>query len=396
MAPLFFVLTIFSVPFLPAGATVPRWAFLSLACAALFFHVRPNWKMLAVIAYLGIMAHVAPIWYDALYLYWHFLLLAVLFTYAQDLTDLREIALGLGLGMTVNSAVVVAQYLGWNGFVEMTATPGLFFNYTFSAEAAAMAVALAVGYRIWWLLPCLAPSLLSGSRTPILALGIAGLVYFWPRDLRRQTPFLALMLPLGAAVVVFSHYAATGFWATLQIRLGVWQDTVAGLNLFGHGLGSFISEFPALQHHSDALEVRFENPHNDILQVIYELGLGGAVLIGWFFWRLATAPRTPEWYALATFIVIGCCSFPLYEPVTGAVAAVCAGCLFGCGHPVRDVLGWQRHRVQAGYAHGGCGALSPGGIPISTIPVPPIGTGLCRDNRGRPGSDTRNPGGVAA
>jgi O-antigen ligase/polysaccharide polymerase Wzy-like membrane protein len=391
MAIIFFVLTVLSAPFLPAGATVPRWAFLSLVAAALFFKVKPTWPMLTVIAYLALMTWLAPIRYDAVMLFWHALLFAVLFAYAQDLMDLRGIAIGLGLGMWVNSTVVIAQYFGWQKYPEMTALSGLFFNWTFYGEVAAIAMAFAACYRMWWLLPGILPSLLTGSRTAILSLGIVGLVALWPKDRLRQTPFLALLVPLTAAIFVFSHAGQTGFWDTLQLRLGVWRDTIAGLTLFGHGLGSFQPEFPVLQHHSQPLLIRFENTHNDILQVIYELGIGGAVLVGLLFWRMAAVHRTPEWYALAVFLVEGCFSFPLYEPVTGAAAACCAGYLFSCRADVRALLGSSRHPVQAGYGDRRSQSFRGIGPVVSPDAVAPVGSGLCSHYGGRHVPNTGNP-----
>jgi hypothetical protein len=396
MAPIFFFLTIFSIPFLPAGATVPRWAFLSLVCAALLFKIRPSLPMLIVIGYITVMAAVAPVWYDAAFLYWHFLLLAVLFAYVQELTDLRGMTIGLCLGLWVNSAVVIAQYFGFDVWPQGAYLDGLFLKHTFSSEAAAMALLLALGYRLWWLVPGLLPTLIFGSRAPLLAAGLAGLFLFWPKNWRYgASPFIALLLPAGAAVIAFHAIGNPTFWDSMDDRLGVWLDTVQGLSLFGHGLGSFMPDFPALQHHSDPLMIRYENTHNDMLQVIYELGIGGAVLIGFLFWRMACMDRSPAWYALLVFMVEGSFSFPLYEPVTGAVAACCAGYLFSGRHTLRGLFAGGRRGLQDRNGHGQDPVFGDSGTAIPTYAVAPLWSGLRGHRQWRSHWDTDRPAGTA-
>jgi hypothetical protein len=383
---IFFVLTIFSVPFLPSGATIPRWAFLSLVCAGLLFKIKPTGPMLLLIGYMTVMSAMAPVWYDAAFLFWHFLLLAVLFAYAKNVTDLHSVTTGLCLGLWVNSAVVIAQVFGWQAWPQEAHLDGLFFRHTFASEACAMAIVLAAGYRLWWLVPGLLPTLLLGSRTPLLAVGVAGMVMFWPRQWRYgASPFVALLIPIVAAAVVFHGAGNHNFWVSTEDRLGVWIDTVQGLSVLEHGLGSFMPDFPALQHHSEPLFIRYQNTHNDMLQVIYELGIGGAVLIGLLFWRMAQVERGPEWYALAVFMLEGFFSFPLYEPVTGAVAACCAGWIFSDRRAVRGLLDRCGLRIQDWHGHAPDQPFSAGGAAVPVDAFASLGGSLCGDGSGRSG-----------
>ena len=61
----FFILTALVVPILPSGATVPRWAFVSVMAATLLFKIELSVWAWAVIAYVGLMAWIAPVGYDA-------------------------------------------------------------------------------------------------------------------------------------------------------------------------------------------------------------------------------------------------------------------------------------------------------------------------------------------
>jgi hypothetical protein len=157
------------------------------------------------------------------------------------------------------------------------------------------------------------------------------------------------MTVLGAALCVafIWSYRVNGI-NTITERFGVWQDMLPHLTLFGHGLGSFIVEFPLWQSHMPVLEYRYENPHNDFLQIVYESGIGGLLLVAVLARQMVRATRSPEWYCLLVFLVEGCFGFPLYEPVTGGLAALCAGRIFIGSHPVLAVFGAVRSRVQAG------------------------------------------------
>lgn len=374
MGIIFFILTLLVVPIMSAGATVPRWAFLSIVCAALLFKIEIPLGAWIVIAYLGGTALVAPVGYEAAFLYWHFLLYAVLFIYAWRLNDLRSVAIGVGLAMTFNSAVMLVERAGYQilpSTIPGTAG-GLFFNYNLASETAAMAVALLIGYRLWWLIPGLLPTLALGSRGPILALGVAGCVAVWRRD-----RFWALMVFLLAAlfVAVLWSYRINGL-GTLAERFGVWQDMLPHLTLFGHGLGSFIIEFPLWEQHSHVLELRYESPHNDFLQVVYELGIGGAVLIAMLVWQMSRVKRSPAWYCLLVFLVEGCVGFPLYEPVTGGLAALCAGCLFVSRAPLRDLFDAVRSRIRHRPAHHAVAAFRGIGPVVPPDTDPTFGSGL--------------------
>jgi hypothetical protein len=372
MSVVFFTLTVFVLPGLPMGATAPRWAFLSLACAWMFFDVRLRCTVWIIIAYLGAMALITPVGYDAAFIYWHFLLLAVLFCAR---VDPRKAVIGTALGFAVNSAAVVGQYFGWQRIPEIAPLSGLFFNRNLASEGAAMALALVVGYRLWWLVPGILPTLVAGSRAPLLGLGVVALIALWRTARVREA--IALLFVL--ASVLFICDPST---ASMQQRLGAWQDALHGLTIFGRGLGSFIGEFPRWQLHSNPLVERFENAHNDILQLVFELGIGGAILVGLFLVGLARASSSPAWYALVVFAVEGLFGFPLYEPVSGALAAVCAGSVFGGGGPVFSLFALERCRIWARYAQARLAQFRLRRAVVSAGAQPSFGSGLLGDNNG--------------
>ena len=386
MGTFFFFLVIAVVPGFPSGALVGRWGLLALCSATLLFKTELPKAAWVLLAYLAVMAWYGPVWYEGVNIYLHAAFFVVLYCYAKEIVDLRKIALGVALGVTVNSAAALAQlYLDWNGIPQITPGAGLYFNRNIASETAAMALALAVGYRLWWTIPGILPTLALGSRLPVVALGFVGALALY-----RKSRFLAAMsvlLPVLVALVWLQGHGdaiVAGPLDTLKQRWGTWYDGAHGFTILGQGLGSWIVNFPLYQAHSNALELRWENAHNDAVQLLFELGVGGAVLVAAFLFRLANSERNPAFYALVVFAVESCFGFPLYQPVTGALAMVLAGFLFGRGDPVRDLLARLRLRIWPRHADPQRGGDQPGGGVVSVQPRPPVWTGLSRYSQARP------------
>jgi len=329
VAALFFLFTVIVLPGLPDGGETPRWVVLSIMLPAMFLwrSLFPNATCLLLLVYLALMASVTPVWQEAAYIYWHFLLYVAAFYLFRN--ELKQAVIGGSLALTVNSCAAIAQLYGWAGIPELAANSGIFFNRNIASEAAAMLVVMALGYRMWWLVPGMLPTLYLGSRAPIIAMGVAGLLALWRRAWWQAA---AAVVAAGGMVVAISPGLST-----LEQRFGAWHDALHGLTFWGRGLGSFIVEFPLFQRSTDPLFWRFENAHNDALQVVFELGLPGAVLLAMVIWRMATVPRSPAWYGLVVFMVEGCFGFPLYKPVTGILAACCAGIVLGGWNPLRGL-----------------------------------------------------------
>ncbi len=337
----FFILTVAVLPGLPSGALVARWGLLAITCAVLLFRCQLSWGALALLAYLAVMGWITPVGFEALNLYCHLVILVILYCYAKGMPDLRKVAIGCGVGMAINSAIMVAQHFNGLWWIpQLTPDGGLFFNHNMAGEAAGMILALAVGYRLWWIIPGILPSLYFGARSALLGLGVAAFLWAWQRSKALALgPLLATPLII---YVVHPEYitASLAGWAgpftTLFGRLGTWNDAIHGFTLVGQGFGSWIVNFPLYQRFTSPLEIRWENAHNDPIQIIFELGLIGGILCVAFVYRLAISRRKPEFYALVVFLVEGFFGFPLYVPVTAALAAVCAGHLFADGRYLRD------------------------------------------------------------
>jgi hypothetical protein len=271
-----------------------------------------------------------------------------------------------GIGMAVNSAACIAQYFGWHFVPTITPYAGLYFQRNIGAETAAMIMVWLIGYRMWWLAAGCLPTLFFGSRAATLAVAVALGMMLWRKSrIAAVAAFTSISLAISAIWVVTNYWSSVKldgdahasavrhpeiFASDLLVRIHTWYDAIHGFTFFGRGLGSFMVEFPRWQNYTSSLNLRWENAHNDPLQLTFELGIGGVILISLFAIRMAYAPRRPEFYALVAFVVEGLFGFPLYQPVTGVFAALCAGCLFGHCDPLRSDLLRVGHGVRIGYA----------------------------------------------
>jgi hypothetical protein len=374
----FFVLTILCLPGLPDGAETPRWCYLSLFLPLMVIgrSVTLNWTAWMLIAYLSVMAGLGPLWTEALYLYWHLLLAIVAFFLFRD--NVREMVIGVSGGLAVNSAVVIAQTYGWQGIPQLANYSGLFYNRNLAGEAAGMMLVMLIGYRLWWMIPGILPTFALGNRSPWLAVGVCGVAYLWTRS-RILGALTLLALPAALYIGSMPIWVHAHILDSVWERWGTWSDTIEGFTFFGRGLGSFIATFPLFQHHTQALFLRFEEAHNDPLQIIYEFGIGGVILIGLVIWQMEksfSANRIPAWYGLLAFCIEGLFGFPLIKPVTSIVAAACAGAVFGRRDFVRDLFLFVRLELRPGLAYWRIKLFPARVKPVSVVSLASDGSGL--------------------
>lgn len=398
MGVLAFILTALVVPGFPAGALVPRFAFMAVAVWGIILWRQVDipaavWWLLLVLA-----AQVAlyPFVYDGIGGWLQVWLLAGVFCLGRTVTDLRPVWVGAALALWLNSVAVTLQFWGWTEIPQLSAHAGLFFNRNMGVEAAAMVTAGLV-YESWktqrwypaWLCIGFAPTFLAGARAPVVALSVAAVVatvfqarsrvFPLPLYVHRFRILMILLLTTLVLAVLWSQNSAA--LTSIQERYNLWWDVLVSLRPWPHGLGLFEVTFPFYQVHTNGLSIRFDHAHNDFLQVTYELGAGGALAAGYFIYRLACAGRSAAWYAAFVFLVECCFGFPLAMPVTGFLFALCAGHMLGAGrlvrvrHPAFGLAGGPRlsdreHRavhqgggamaVYADQAHG-AGLLHAGG-----------------------------------
>lgn len=328
-----------------AGAAEPsRWCFLGVAMPAMLFliRVRPSLPNLLVAATLT-WAAASLLWTDAIWdglrAYSELIVLAGLFVIGQELKDPRYLYLGLGTGMAVNSGFAILQWMGFEPVITQfpgSGPAGLFVNPSLLGEASSMMLVLLLANRMWLLSTLTAPSLvLSQNRAGFIACGACVLYMVWKWN---RWAAIAALAVIGAAA---THIIKPNFYDSFMQRTDIWRDAIEGLTVFGRGIGSFYVDFPLYHDHimgeNTVNWTLTAHAHNDTLELLFELGIPGLILmaaLGWVIWQSAAYG---ERYALGCVLISGLAGFPLREPFTAAVAALLAGIAAGRWDLVRGI-----------------------------------------------------------
>jgi len=121
---------------------------------------------------------------------------------------------------------------------------------------------------------------------------VLGVVFLKRRQARQ-------LLVVGAVAVLLATLAGGVGMVVLRTRFGmrperliegrvmVWKESMQGIREHfwsGTGLGTFWLAYP--QYRSTPSNLRWNEAHNDYVQVFFETGLAGFLLLVWFLWRL--------------------------------------------------------------------------------------------------------------
>lgn len=286
----------------------------------------PHLLGVAFLAYATLALVWAPVWQQGIWDLWLLFILAGCWLLGAT-RDCSKLYLGIACGIGVSTALAIPQSFGWGGIFEEGWGPnglhyipaGLFVNHDMFGEAAALATVALIVSRQWWpLILTVPPIWMTECRAALVGLGAAGSL--WLID-RFRWKALAGLVPLGTAlaVFVFRH----GWDGSIALRLAMWQDTLAGLTVFGHGPGSFFMLYPEYAAHTDTMATRPESAHNDFLELVFEFGIGTMALFT--LMAMASWSPRPERYLFITFAAIAAFSFPLRMPVEGLLGMVALG-----------------------------------------------------------------------
>lgn len=283
---------------------------------------------------------------------WHWFILAGSFCLGHKLQDLRPIFAGLGVGLCVSGVVGFFQLLGFEPVDHFAAiwpaVSGLFYNPNALTETAAIVLVGLIVYRLWWLVPGVAATMLMGyGRAGILAFTATAVLSFVPARYR----FLGIVTLLGAVVIALQ---IKGGDRGIGIRLEAIEVALQQVTLLGNGVGSFL-----IRTSSSV----FEHLHNDPLEIVYEFGFGAIPLV-----LMVASALSREGQAKPIFICFlleSLLSFPTFMPVTGFMAAVVAGHLYRSRIMVWDRSAHRRSSIHARLGSWGYWADGDGGKPVS-------------------------------
>lgn len=339
-------------------ATTLRWAVMAVGATLLAFMSdddgaplpwRAGWAFMAL---AGITLLWTPDLIYGLEEGIHLTILACVFLLGTQQDDLTPAWEGLAAGVAVSGAIALWQVSGVSPVEQVQAPAGLFMNKNMLAEAGMVAlIPMLLAGRPWLALGPLLAALVPASRAVLLALAVVALL-LW----RRRKPVEAVLLMAAALATVgtvmwldAAHPGQGAWYASTEHmldgssslhRLDYWRETLANLTPLGHGLGSFMANFPAVGH-----------AHSEPIQAAYEIGIIALIPATLLVYLFREPGHHVESLVLAAILVTACFAFPLHMPVTGFAAALAAGHLARLryrGRGLKPALGV----AGAGAAHG--------------------------------------------
>lgn len=280
-----------------------------------------HWVLLAFFSYAILALAWTHDWYDGGWGLWTFAILALAFTFGSAGMSLRKVLIGIALGLSFSSLVAILQSLvlptaatlyptcNWDAVGVATLcwkVAGIYHNPMIAGTLSALMLVALLNERLWWLALGVAPGfLLSGSRGALVALAM-GINVILFRSLY-GTLILGLFFVIG-----FGLWLGPTDWD----RFAIWDIARQGLTLSGYGPGSFQGVATATSHP--------EHVHNDYLQLVFEYGIGSALLLGVWL-TLLTRTNAHTWPVFLTFSLLALFSFPLYTPMLAFLGALSAG-----------------------------------------------------------------------
>ena len=323
-----FLLAVAYNPFIFNSATQPRWAILAIAVPIMIcanqssapnhlssLHITGS----AYLAWCGLTLAWTPNLWDGLNASIQLLIGVAVFALGARSNTLKPIFAGLALGLMISSLILLIP----NDLFPLH--QGLLGNPNMLAEAAVMTAIGCLAYGARWLIIGLLPAIsLPQARGALLAGLVAVLILLWSRS--RMLAITLASLSICALVILTNHRWAAG--SSLTERWIIWTDTIKGLNWLGNGIGSYHFLYPFLTHSYDTAILRPEHAHNELLEIVFEVGAVGACLYASMVaiaLRSATDITLP---VLVAFCVIGLFGFPSHIPITLFIAALCLG--HGC------------------------------------------------------------------
>ena len=311
------------IPGVIGAAISTGWLFLFLTIPFLFLYCKPSFGFgFAFICY----AIISLFWTENLNIAWFYLLqltiLACVFCLGQNIKEdqLKAIFKGLALGLGVSSIVAFFQYYGNHTVFSLNnSIAGLFINPNIYSEVSAVILVALVVLKLWWWIPVTLPGLLIvHSRTAILALGVGLLIGVW-----NYSKSLAIGLVLVVGVIGTYFYWGHFSVSSIQERFNLWADTIQGFKFFGNGIGSYEIMFPYYATHINTELARPRYAHNDLLNLIFEFGIGSVLFLMVLFNVFKTRKR--ELAILFTVCIVSLFTYPMHIPTPAFIAFLVAG-----------------------------------------------------------------------
>lgn len=331
--PLALLTFLISVAYLPiiSAVSAPRWALFGVggALLLLFTQVRStaaHWAGAAFIAWCAATVLWSVQTADSAGALIHLVAAACVFSVAAEMRDMRPVWYALAGGAVANAIIALGQVNGLAVFDPtrlLAGSPiGLFGNKNLLANFGVLALLASLSFigkpkTLLLVLGAAACALLPMSRGALLALA-AGLLAFYGRR-QYWALFVSIAWLSAAALLLDVYFNPSRMDSSVLARLSMWQWTVANLNLFGWGIGTYGSIFP------------FEHASSDALEISFETGIVGAAIFTAFLAcvLVATSYARTERALIVAVLVESLFAFPLHQAATLFIFAIAAGSAVG-------------------------------------------------------------------
>ena len=328
-------------------SVAPKLAVVSAGLPALLMLARPVYSLghsllLAWIGYGTLTLLWTPDFWGGVAGLWLLALFTMAYWIGGALSETRAVIRALAIGVAASGVLVVIEQLTQFRLLSVTLNSGLFSNKNFLAEAGAVLIVWTVVQREFLLALALTPTIwFTTSRGAVAAIGAAVIVALWPRF--KFGAAAAALAGAGLLLNSWDHATAS--------RLEYWKLAMLDFTPFGHGLGAFYPNFPALYPALPVHLSRPEFPHNEMVNWFYTLGLGSAIPLAFSIWLWRGAGAGPFRPVLAACAVVAFFGFPLQLPFSvmlfGLVAGIAAGAGGGLCHTVEPRRNHLQHCAEA-------------------------------------------------
>lgn len=302
---------------------MPRWVILGVSSGLILWNA--SWRHTALHAWatlslfcVGIAIFWSPNHVEGIWTFWLAWLTFTFFCFGSAAEDLSRFYRWCAWGIFPSTILVIGEAIGAWTQIGASPFPGLFINRTFLAEAAVLVLLACAMSRDWASVLLVLPAVaLAQNRASWLALAIvAGML------LCARRKYLAIAAPASAFVALAWHFGGT---SSLGFRLEIWRTALTNLKWAGWGSGSFYTIFPSLGSTYAVLGDRPEYPHNEIVGLLFELGLFSLPILALVLGLALCRGPERERMVLIAGAVLCMFTFPLHMPFTLFFLALVAG-----------------------------------------------------------------------
>ena len=183
---------------------------------------------------------------------------------------------------------------------------------------------------------------------------VAGLVWLWSRS--RILAGLLALLSICAVVIWIDQRSSS-----ILERWTIWRETIPALSFRGYGIGSYYFLYPFITQAFDTTLARPEHPHNELMEIWFELGFIGTFI---YATLVAAAYRVADSVSrciMVAFVTMGMFEFPSHVPVTAFLGALVLGYSVRRGSSIwaKYEQGGSRLRFWHGRTQRNTGASGP-------------------------------------